>query len=62
MICISLMILCKFFFCLQDNVALIVVLEAKFSSQTADNPGKRQLLCVVRIANVILLHYLYGLL
>ncbi|CAH8269060.1 unnamed protein product [Arabidopsis lyrata] len=30
----------------KDNVALIVVLEAKFGSQAADNPGKRQLLCV----------------
>ncbi|KAK8628809.1 hypothetical protein V6N13_009392 [Hibiscus sabdariffa] len=30
----------------KDNVALIVVLEAKFSTQGADNPGKRQLLCV----------------
>lgn len=33
--------------CLQDNVALIAVLEAKFSNHGAD-PGKRQLLCVVR--------------
>lgn len=31
---------------IKDNVALIVVLEAKFSNQGADNPGKRQLLCV----------------
>ncbi|XXG64199.1 hypothetical protein AAC387_Pa05g2211 [Persea americana] len=31
---------------LQDNVALIAVLEAKFSNHGADNPGKRQLLCV----------------
>ncbi|CAI0406493.1 unnamed protein product [Linum tenue] len=30
----------------KDNVALIVVLEAKFSNQGADAPGKRQLLCV----------------
>lgn len=30
----------------KDNVALIAVLEAKFSNQGADNPGKRQLLCV----------------
>ncbi|KAB1222420.1 hypothetical protein CJ030_MR2G028748 [Morella rubra] len=30
----------------KDNVALIVVLEAKFSNQGVDNPGKRQLLCV----------------
>ncbi|XP_057999730.1 carbon catabolite repressor protein 4 homolog 1 isoform X1 [Hevea brasiliensis] len=30
----------------KDNVALIVVLEAKFSNQGADNLGKRQLLCV----------------
>ncbi|KAK1306715.1 hypothetical protein QJS10_CPA10g00295 [Acorus calamus] len=31
---------------LKDNIALIVVLEAKFSNQGADAPGKRQLLCV----------------
>ncbi|KAK9154585.1 hypothetical protein Sjap_002065 [Stephania japonica] len=31
---------------LKDNVALIAVLEAKFSNQGADTPGKRQLLCV----------------
>ncbi|KAK8649338.1 hypothetical protein V6N13_130068 [Hibiscus sabdariffa] len=30
----------------KDNVALIVVLEAKFTNHGADNPGKRQLLCV----------------
>ncbi|XP_010549782.1 PREDICTED: carbon catabolite repressor protein 4 homolog 1 [Tarenaya hassleriana] len=30
----------------KDNVALIVVLEAKFGNRAADNPGKRQLLCV----------------
>ncbi|KAL8136213.1 carbon catabolite repressor protein 4 homolog 1-like [Apium graveolens] len=30
----------------KDNVALIVVLEAKFSNQGVDNPGKRQLVCV----------------
>ncbi|GAB4851496.1 Carbon catabolite repressor protein 4 1 [Ancistrocladus abbreviatus] len=30
----------------KDNVALIVVLEAKFGHQGADNPGRRQLLCV----------------
>ncbi|KAJ9695599.1 hypothetical protein PVL29_010871 [Vitis rotundifolia] len=30
----------------KDNVALIAVLEAKFSYQGADIPGKRQLLCV----------------
>ncbi|KAE8731144.1 Carbon catabolite repressor protein 4-like protein 2 [Hibiscus syriacus] len=30
----------------KDNVALIVVLEAKFINQGANNPGKRQLLCV----------------
>ncbi|KAE8725788.1 Carbon catabolite repressor protein 4-like protein 1 [Hibiscus syriacus] len=30
----------------KDNVALIVVLEAKFSNQGSDNLGKRQLLCV----------------
>ncbi|KAF8403947.1 hypothetical protein HHK36_012054 [Tetracentron sinense] len=33
---------------LKDNVALIAVLEAKFSNHGADTPGKRQLLCVVR--------------
>uniref|UniRef100_A0A164X6Q5 poly(A)-specific ribonuclease n=1 Tax=Daucus carota subsp. sativus TaxID=79200 RepID=A0A164X6Q5_DAUCS len=31
----------------KDNVALIVVLEAKFGNQGIDNPGKRQLVCVV---------------
>ncbi|PIA53236.1 hypothetical protein AQUCO_00900071v1 [Aquilegia coerulea] len=31
---------------LKDNVALIAVLEAKFSNHGADTPGKRQLLCV----------------
>ncbi|KVI03535.1 Endonuclease/exonuclease/phosphatase [Cynara cardunculus var. scolymus] len=31
----------------KDNVALIVVLEAKFSNHGVDNPGKRQLVCVV---------------
>ncbi|CAH2063664.1 unnamed protein product [Thlaspi arvense] len=30
----------------KDNVALIVVLEAKFGNQAAEIPGKRQLLCV----------------
>ncbi|KAL0346307.1 UNVERIFIED_CONTAM: Carbon catabolite repressor protein 41 [Sesamum radiatum] len=30
----------------KDNVALIVVLEAKFNNQGIDNPGKRQLVCV----------------
>ncbi|KAI3830125.1 hypothetical protein L1987_04259 [Smallanthus sonchifolius] len=30
----------------KDNVALIVVLEAKFSDHGVDNPGKRQLVCV----------------
>ncbi|KAG8371831.1 hypothetical protein BUALT_Bualt12G0004000 [Buddleja alternifolia] len=30
----------------KDNVALIVVLEAKFSNQGIDNLGKRQLVCV----------------
>jgi CCR4-NOT transcription complex subunit 6 len=30
----------------KDNVALIVVLEAKFSNQGVDNAGKRQLVCV----------------
>ncbi|KAF6149363.1 hypothetical protein GIB67_016901 [Kingdonia uniflora] len=31
---------------LKDNVALIAVLEAKFSNHGADTPGKKQLLCV----------------
>ncbi|KAH6755738.1 DNAse I-like superfamily protein [Perilla frutescens var. hirtella] len=31
---------------IKDNVALILVLEAKFSNQGIDNPGKRQLICV----------------
>ncbi|CAA6653663.1 unnamed protein product [Spirodela intermedia] len=31
---------------IKDNVALIVVLEAKFSNHGSDTPGKRQLLCV----------------
>lgn len=35
-----------------------MVLEAKFSNQGADNPGKRQLLCVVRIVNGFLLCYI----
>ncbi|KAL0334241.1 UNVERIFIED_CONTAM: Carbon catabolite repressor protein 41 [Sesamum angustifolium] len=30
----------------KDNVALIVVLEAKFNNQGIDNPGKRQLVCM----------------
>ncbi|KAE9590759.1 putative poly(A)-specific ribonuclease [Lupinus albus] len=30
----------------KDNVALIVVLEAKVNNQPVDSPGKRQLLCV----------------
>ncbi|MCO6698933.1 hypothetical protein, partial [Streptomyces sp. Vc17.3-30] len=30
----------------KDNVALIVVLEAKVNNQPVNNPGKRQLLCV----------------
>ncbi|KAL3625518.1 Carbon catabolite repressor protein 4 1 [Castilleja foliolosa] len=30
----------------KDNVALILVLEAKFGNQSIDNPGKRQLVCV----------------
>ncbi|KHF99589.1 CCR4-1: Carbon catabolite repressor protein 4 1 [Gossypium arboreum] len=37
----------------KDNVALIVVLEAKFSNQGADNPGKRQLLCVASFAQLV---------
>ncbi|KAK8933523.1 hypothetical protein KSP39_PZI015380 [Platanthera zijinensis] len=32
---------------IKDNIALIAVIEAKFSNHGADNPGKRQLLCVV---------------
>ncbi|EPS68733.1 hypothetical protein M569_06033 [Genlisea aurea] len=31
---------------IKDNIALIVVLEAKFSNQSSDNPGRRQLVCV----------------
>ncbi|VFQ71913.1 unnamed protein product [Cuscuta campestris] len=31
---------------IKDNVALIMVLEAKFGNQGVDNPGKRQLVCV----------------
>ncbi|CAH9100697.1 unnamed protein product [Cuscuta europaea] len=31
---------------IKDNVALILVLEAKFGNQGVDNPGKRQLVCV----------------
>ncbi|KAL8459807.1 hypothetical protein ACS0TY_031649 [Phlomoides rotata] len=31
---------------IQDNVALILVLEAKFSNQSIENLGKRQLICV----------------
>lgn len=31
---------------IRDNIALIAVIEAKFSNHGADNPGKRQLLCV----------------
>ena len=34
-------------FSVQDNIALIVVLEAKFSNHGSETPGKRQLLCVV---------------
>ncbi|RAL48702.1 hypothetical protein DM860_001022 [Cuscuta australis] len=30
----------------KDNVALIVVMEAKLNNQGPDNPGKRQLVCV----------------
>lgn len=41
----------------QDNIALIVVLEAKFNNQGFDNPGKRQLVCVVR--NLVLLFFLF---
>jgi len=33
---------------IKDNIALIAVLEAKFGNHGAENPGKRQLLCVVR--------------
>ena len=32
---------------LQDNIALIAVLEAKFGNHGTENPSKRQLLCVV---------------
>ncbi|RZC93649.1 hypothetical protein C5167_007690 [Papaver somniferum] len=42
---------------LKDNVALIAVLEAKFSNHGADTPGKRQLLCVVRKLKCCLLHF-----
>ncbi|KAL6555472.1 Carbon catabolite repressor protein 4 1 [Orobanche gracilis] len=31
---------------IKDNIALIIVLEAKFSNQGIDIPGKRQLFCV----------------
>lgn len=31
-----------------------MVLEAKFSNQGADTPGKRQLLCVVRVFILII--------
>ncbi|CAL9042801.1 unnamed protein product, partial [Musa banksii] len=31
---------------IKDNIALIVVLEAKFSNHGTDNSGKRQLICV----------------
>ncbi|KAL8147205.1 hypothetical protein AgCh_004795 [Apium graveolens] len=34
---------------LKDNVALIVILEAKFTNQGADNPSKRQLVCVANM-------------
>ncbi|KAL8463806.1 hypothetical protein ACS0TY_033666 [Phlomoides rotata] len=36
----------------KDNVALILVLEAKFSNQGIDNPGKRQLVCVVSFLTI----------
>ncbi|KAE8704613.1 Carbon catabolite repressor protein 4-like protein 2 [Hibiscus syriacus] len=36
----------------KNNVALIVVLEAKFTNKGADNPGKRQLLCVIFISEI----------
>jgi len=32
---------------MQDNIALIAVLEAKFGNHGTENPSKRQLLCVV---------------
>lgn len=35
------------FSAMQDNIALIAVLEAKFSNNGTENPSKRQLLCVV---------------
>ncbi|KAL3533966.1 hypothetical protein ACH5RR_007487 [Cinchona calisaya] len=31
---------------IKDNIALILVLEAKFTNQGVDNPGKRQLVCL----------------
>ncbi|PSS13782.1 Carbon catabolite repressor protein [Actinidia chinensis var. chinensis] len=37
----------------KDNVALIVVLEAKFGNQVIDNPGKRQLVCVANTHVVV---------
>jgi hypothetical protein len=42
------LIMSLFPFPLKDNIALIAVLEAKFGNHGAENPGKRQLLCVVR--------------
>ncbi|KAL5980690.1 Carbon catabolite repressor protein 4 1 [Asimina triloba] len=38
---------------LKDNVALIAVLEAKFGNHGADNPGKRQLLCVQKMEEIV---------
>jgi hypothetical protein len=37
-----------YLYAMQDNIALIAVLEAKLSNHGTENPGKRQLLCVVR--------------
>lgn len=34
-------------YAMQDNIALIAVLEAKFGNHGTENPSKRQLLCVV---------------
>ncbi|GAB2235173.1 hypothetical protein Droror1_Dr00027666 [Drosera rotundifolia] len=38
---------------IKENVALIVVVEAKFNHQGADNLGKQQLLCVVIRGNSV---------
>jgi hypothetical protein len=46
---------------LKDNIALIAVLEAKFGNQGTENPGKRQLLCVVCRSSFSLDVYKVGL-